>query len=846
MRNARYLLSALALLLSLPGVTWAGVVGTSGTYKDGAGTDHAWSINAAHVLVWDDHPFVPVGGRFQAKSWAPGATDSDFQSDVEALATLKRCGVTDVYVQPCRGGLTGVAPAAIQRLIDRLDQEGFTYGISVNDGPQDVLTGFDIRPGKYRNVAPEEGGMSRFPIEKAVSALYFLVSGTGSDVITSGSATMVAEGARVVTGPAPGKNVLFVLPVRAHFPSEGFGLPNLWDGFDAYRDSLIALFRQVKLGKGFRFFVDPLPASLDLSEEANAFIPTSAAFSAEWGAWLARKYKTIDHLADAWALTDRNLNEFHAAAALIPLWGGGKGMEALYDRTATPERSYPLNSLRSEYWKDLTAFKAESVRNYMNDLATVLKKTVADVPVVYRSRGYSALFTGLPAGGGFDGIGVDAYGRGADLVTRSAAYVYAQAAEAPKTMWIPVVATADAGPAEKTAVGYASRTALHADLDWLRDIGARGFYVDSVRAVDPARKLYDLSASDEQLTWLADYARVLAVTGVSGGAPPAVFYPIGLQYASLAAPKKLPEGAWWLPTERPYFLYDFGVAGKAYSLADSDGGMTYYLWNPGGTRTITLKVPKAADVPGAPLIAASPSAQPIRKKDKLTLTIGPDPIRLANYPIIPVPEDAFDLNYKEVKRLAGVLRQQSSLDAGRFEMESDRMKLLYNKDNPWLSVTEIMRLVDSARALLRPYAWLEAERAVTHNFDQVNDRLGVSGGRVLLVDKRPVGTPTPTATYVVNVRTPGAYHVWVAASPGASLTFRMDGHALLDDASLAKAVGQPYADGTLIWTHLGVSTLTKGSHALEMRADGPAAVDVILLTRGEFVPDGATPPPINP
>jgi hypothetical protein len=837
-------LIALLVLLAPPFAVQAR--GTSGTYKDSGGVAHPWSINAAHVLVWDDRPFVPVGGRFQAKSWTSGATEADFQSDVDALATLKRCGVTDVYVQPARGGLTSVPPAAIQRLLDRLDQEGFTYGISINDGPQEVLAGFDVRPGKYRNVAPEEGGMLRFPIEKAVSARYFLVNNTGSDFISSGSATMVAEGARVVIGPAPGKNILFVLPVRAHFPSEGFGLPNLWEGFDTYRDSLIALFRQVKPGKGFRFFVDPLPSTLDLTEEASAFVPTSASFDAEWGEWLARKYKTIERLSVAWALSDRNLSDFHTAATLIPLWGGGKGIEALYDRTVTPERSYSLNSLRSEYWKDLTAFKAESVRNYMNDLATVLKKTAADVPIIYRSRGYSALFSDLPAEGGFDGIGIEAYGRGTDLVTRSAAYAYADAVEAPKAMWIPVIATADADPADKTAAGYASRAALHTDLDWLRDIGARGFYVDGVRVADPARKLYDLSASEEQLTWLADYARVLAVAGVSGAPPPALFYPIGLQYASLAAPKKLPEGAWWLPTERPYFLYDFGIAGKAYSLADSDGGMTYYLWNPDGTRTISLKVPKASGAPGAPLIAASPSAQLVRKKDTLTLTIGPDPIRLANYPIIPVPEDAFDLSYKEIKRLAEVLRHQSSLDAGRFEMEADRIKLLYNKDNPWLSVTEIMRLVESGRALLRPYAWLEAERAVNHNFDQVNDRLGVSGGRVLLVDQRPAGAPTPTATYAVNVRTPGAYHVWVAASPDAVLTFRMDGRALLDDASLAKPVGQPYADGTLVWTHLGITTLTKGSHSLEMRAGGPAVVDVILLTRGEFVPNGTTPPPINP
>jgi hypothetical protein len=73
--------------------------------------------------------------------------------------------------------------------------------------------------------------------------------------------------------------------------------------------------------------------------------------------------------------------------------------------------------------------------------------------------------------------------------------VYAQAESAPKTIWLPVTATAplapvpnapgDDGPAGSPAP-YASRAALIADLDWLREIGAKGFFVDSLRLTDPA------------------------------------------------------------------------------------------------------------------------------------------------------------------------------------------------------------------------------------------------------------------------------------------------------------------------------------------------------------------------
>src|SRR5439155_26915052 len=39
--------------------------------------------------------------------------------------------------------------------------------------------------------------------------------------------------------------------------SEGY-LPDLWAGFDSYRDRLLAILTQVKFGPGLRFFLDPL------------------------------------------------------------------------------------------------------------------------------------------------------------------------------------------------------------------------------------------------------------------------------------------------------------------------------------------------------------------------------------------------------------------------------------------------------------------------------------------------------------------------------------------------------------------------------------------------------------
>lgn len=839
-------LFSLLLLTSLAWLTpaRAGQVMSHGTFQDKDGASHEWSVNAAHTMLWDDKPFVPVGGKFQVQSWSARATEADFQADIAALQLLKESRVTDIYLQPARGGLSSVPPAKIQRLIDYLDKEGFTYGISINDGPTDVLVGYDVRPGKYRQDVPQDGGLIRFPVDTLIGGLYFIVPRNGQDVLKAGEATMVAEGARVTVEPTPGNAIIYLFPRKANFNLSSVGIPNVWDGFDTYRDNLLVQLRQVKFGKGFRFFVDPLPADMQYTDTFNSFLPVGPGFQTEFADWLARKYKSVDSLQTAWRLNERPLKEFREAAEMVPLWGSGKGVEFLYSPTSG--LAFRVTSTYSEYWRDLNDFKTRSVRDYMNDLATILKKNVANVPVVYRTSGYSPLLANLPANRGFDGIGIAAYGRGADLVTRYAGYTYAQASEAPKTLWLPIVGTADASPEVKNSAGYASRTVLHQDLDWLREIGARGFYVDSVRTVDPTRKFFDLSAQPEQLKWVADYADVLSAAGVGDldRVPAAYYYPraIGIETASV---RPLTGGGWWLPSDRPGVPYDFGPSGKAYALAEPEGGITYYLWNPAGRRTIRLKIPKAASAPEAPAIRWSTAAAGVVRKDILTLTIGPDPIRLENYPIIPVPMDAFKELADETDGMLLLLKKQSNMDAGRLDLLLSSLRQRYNPDNPILSITEVLAMRGQVRNLLRPYVWQEAERT-SHTFDAVTLRYGASGNYALLVDPRLPGSPTATASFPITVRAAGTYNVWVACSPNPSLSFRVNGQPMLDEATAPQKVGASYADGALVWYRYGIATLPQGTHNIEIRANAPILLDAILIIPGDFIPNGATQPPVMP
>jgi hypothetical protein len=584
-------------------------------------------------------------------------------------------------------------------------------------------------------------------------------------VIASGEADMVADGARVTVPPIGGDQLaVFLVPEKIFLPtgSSSIGLPNLWDGFDSYRDALLVHLERVKWGKGLRFFVDPLGPDLWPRGDAERLLPTSVAFRAEWSAWLERRYKTVDQLQRAWGLTELGLNDVDEAAWLVPLWSGGKGLSAFYHRRTRAR--LPAETGRSAFWNDLTAFRTQSVQGYMNAVADILKREIADVPVVFRARGDSRLFDNLPARGGFDGVGMDAYGRGRDLVTHAGGYVYAQAAQAPKTVWLPVTATAP------TDAAYASRAALFTDLDWLREIGAKGFFVDSLtaataeNAATAVRPHFSLLDTPDQLGWLKDYKEMLLAAGESSEfRPKTLFYPRnGAGGRHIASLQPLASGGWWLPSDQPATSYAFGPTGRAYSL-ETPQGTVYYLWNP-VARTIRLRLPKP--------VKGAPPGPPVQTSDKqasvhkniLTLHIGPEPITVRNLPYLPVPMETFSELVKEAETLIALARAQGDFRAAAYAATLATIKSRYKEDNPFPSLEAMNTLLASAHRYIRTYAWMEAEKATVHGFDEELERTGASGGSVLLVAApRPAGSTPATATYAFDVSAPGTYRLWTAA-----------------------------------------------------------------------------------
>jgi hypothetical protein len=145
--------------------------------------------------------------------------------------------------------------------------------------------------------------------------------------ILDGVATVSAE-----VGSAGCVGLLY--PHKSLSPTREGSLPDVWSGFDAYRDRLLGTFGRIKFGRGLRFFLDPLCHPIGLTGETEFVVPDSPQFRLEWEAYLSRRYTDIDALMTAWGLLDRDIKDFKHATSLLPLWPAGRGVPFLLDTAA--------------------------------------------------------------------------------------------------------------------------------------------------------------------------------------------------------------------------------------------------------------------------------------------------------------------------------------------------------------------------------------------------------------------------------------------------------------------------------------------------------------------------------
>ncbi len=814
-------------------------VQASGVYQDAAGASHAWTVGQAHGLTWDGTPYLPVGASFVPSTWTGLPTDANWASDKAALDVLKKSGVRDVLLSAGTRGLTHASPAAVQRVLDYLDANHFQYGLRIADAPDTPLMGTVVKPAVYRNPSPPTDGPTRFRhIPGLTGAFYLLVSTHDKEIDESGTAHIVGGDTAEVNLKAQATgDVLLLYPERAYGPGTPEGrLPDLWQGYDDYRDRVLGFFRQIKLGPGFRFFLDPLTDHIGFAGEVDSVIPTSDGYRLDFQAWLNRKYNhNVDDLNKGWGIKDHDLPDFETASRCLPLWSGAKGMAAVYD--PVKKASYAVlneNGIGGHLWDDLAQFRLESVRGYMNSMADVLKKGVADVPVLYAWGGRSALFTNTDLRGGFDGLSMDSAATGV--------YAFAQAEDTPRTTWL------------ITSDGKADEPGLNSDWDGLKDIGARGFFAAAATTPE-ARRLADYGAGlSFEARDLTDRPRILP-------------YPAGTMVVG-AALKHLPDGVWWLPSYRAGNLFQssdaftLGPLLRGYRLNDPDGAESrFVVWSPhGGLSQASFPFPK--DAPVQITDAAGLPVKVEKKKNEWTVSVGPDPIILTHLPGVPLPTDAADAADLEAVRLLKLAKAEGmATDIYDQQLFQIRNSIPTTPQASDLRYNAFARFIGNLSSVLQPFLWIEGESASSYTFDSlVSDSEASSGSFLSLDTDRPPPVSTGDggsgyeAVYQFTVGTAGSYDFWTATGPLSSsspftYTFDDGGANTTFDA---RAEGGVYA-GKFVWNQLGTVSLSRGRHTLTLTVTGPRrsdnryalSVDALCLSRVPFHPNGTEIPAIE-
>ena len=832
-----HVLAAIALMAPLQ------TAAPSGVFTDRAGVAHVWSVSANRGLTWDGQPFTPVGVWFTPRCLSVGATEENLSHDADLLRTLKASGVGDVIVDPV---VSAAAPEAAdwQRVVDLLEEHGMRYGIAFGGGIDTQLTGMLVNPSAFRITGVHDGMDIAWDAPNADHA-WFLVTDArdGTQISMEGRIPVrngqvgVSTTARVTDG-----SVAILYPRVTLGPPRSGMIPDVWSGFDRFRDRLLLTLGQVRFGPGLRFFLDPLGPPIAPEGDADHFVPDSPSFRLEWEAFLARKYPSIGSLATAWSLMDRDLRDHRAASGLVPLWSRSKGVPFLLD--LAEGKRYQIGGGESKFWADLHECRDTSLSYAMAAMADFLKREIAGVPVVFTHTGLHRVFASTSAPGGWDGLSAPVSGQGTTLRMGTVGAALSRIADAGKPLWF--LTTVGDRAAADAAASYTTRDALNADLDRLRAVGARGIFV----------RIANLgAASEDVLASLAAYSS-RAATAVSPGASPRVL-PYPTAAAGLVTTGRIGSGGvWWVPSLSPGRALDFGASYAGYTIKLPEGE-SMVLWSLKGPRDTRLHVADPRKVQ-----AFEPDGQALEVKIDVKgrtarLVIGPTPVVIRTGGQDVFPMEAVEDALRELRIMVAEAQAQK-LPAQDFRYRLDTAEARYRHKDMATAFLMCTQALAGIVEMMQPYSWREAEYATVQTFTEVVPDPGASAQMYLALNG---SAPPPRDGYTLQLdfRVPAddTYDVWLACTPPSTATSPF---AWIVDAgetqmsTSATVVGSTYSADRLVWMKLGRVPLKPGGHTFTLRVTDRAegtnayalAVDALLVTRGPFTPRGTTKPQAVP
>ena len=818
----------------------------NGVFVDSAGSKHPWKVSSHHTLSWDSRQYIPVGGRFVPLEWTQGDSPQNFAGDCKMMDALKTGGVHDIYFSSGNVGLFHVPASVVQKVLDYADQDGLKYGLQIDSFPKGTLGGIVVKPSTNKALSPS--GAAVFDhVGHGKKAYYVIITSQDQEIVESGYVPII-NGTASVKDSFSDDNIVLLYPENVFGPtSPESHLPDIWANFDSYRDSSLDYLTRLKYGPGFRYFLDPIATDLDLAGDADVVIPTSAGFRLDFETWLRQKYgNSINDLVSAWGNLDEDIPDFKTAARLFPLWSDGRGVPFLAD-PITQTRYAIMNhpGIRNTFWTDFREFRFGSFSKYNSSLASILKSTIAQVPIVIRTRGRGPVLVGSGSTS-IDGLMVIQNATGSSEPANSEAFARSEQTSTP--LWL----TVDSDFANISNSGVQPQ---ESDWDAAKTIGMRGFYCGTFNA-DPsavtAAPTPDLSAYTQYKSEIANSMGTLDNDlGI-------LWYPKEAAAEGVTS-RQLKSGAWWLPSYRDGQVYQLGPYLKAYSATASDNQTpTYVVWSPNGdagnvTFDFGKEKPIFLDGAGLPFV-------PKHKKELWTVNVSEDPIQISNVSTLALPTNVIELT---ITRIQDLLK-----DAARQKIPTETFvnQLFYAEnhfdDKPSdlpIKYDLLRNIVRNLEATISPYVWIEGEAAKPTNFTSISNNPIASNGATLTLDtdaEPDVSADGYYAQYSFGTNSAGRYELWLAGTPldgqkNSPLIYRVN------ESVPSEVTGQegvsPYG-GKFIWTKLGMVDLKLGQNVLTFRIARRAksdnryrmTIDAVCLSRVPFAPAGTQRPVIVP
>ena len=816
-----------------PFVTAEARTTTSGTYIEATGAKHSWMVNEQHTLLWDNTPYIPVGGKFTPRSLST-PTEATWQEDVKAITSLKERGVRDLLIW-CEKSLTEIPPSTLQRLISYLDTNELRYGLSFGNGITAPLTGTVVKPTSYR-YDNREDLTAQWTIPSADSVLFYLYDVTNSKLVVENVTIPLSQPFLTVPiepPPGVGHTVAIVYPHKV-FPTKKGSLPDLWGAFDSYRDSVLMYLRQIKFGSGLRFFHDPLARSMGMEGERDYLVPDSSNFRLEFEAWLTRQYPNVEELKTAWALLGADFKNFGQMAQLLPLWANGRGL-AYYQDTAR-KRTVSTDMSQSRWWNDFLQFRNESILYYMNTMANILKRNVANVPVVYTWTQQHPVFLNPDVEGGYDGLSVALQAGDSTNMSHKLVPAYSAIEQAKRNLWSLVT---------EVEGDSANAATVQTDLGMAKKAGSKGYFFGDFQ---PVRGV-DWLQAPEAVASLVGFQSSVSNAQFAVEAPPTLTFP---QFSPGMARYGIVPGTTnvlWLGKYVMGDNLDWWPSFMGYTLGRGEARTRYVVQSLRGTRKTHFQVMNPKTVFA---FRADGTPVPIKVTEKATIEIVID-----ERPVIIIPNQQMlfpvEVAFDTVTQLRGLVQYATDLKIAGGAQAQAALQVAtasYAQNNFDRAFSEARRELDELVAQTSPYIWLEGENTQRHTFTETSFDVEASQGAYLNLattsapsSKLPYGS-----VYTFDVMAEGKYNLWLAGSIPSKRISPITWYVNAEPAQPIadpRPIGSRYKGQEMGWIFLGSVHLRRGlNQRFTIRVEGPSeekefrfGIDALLMTTSQVAPN---------